>query len=125
MSKLYMEYLKKKHVDGNKYYLFKSGMFYIFIDDDAKEISKITPLSITYLNKDIVKCGFPTNSLNKYLDIFNNLGLEIEIVERVSDNLSNVDVEIIKRIRRLNIDNLTPLRALNLLNDFKVMLGEE
>lgn len=125
MSKLYMEYLKKKHADENKYYLFKSGMFYIFLDDDAKKISKITPLSITYLNKDIVKCGFPTNSLSKYLDIFNNLGLEIEIVERVNDNLSNVDVEIIKRIRRLNIDNLTPLKALNLLSDFKVMLGEE
>lgn len=120
-----MEYLKKKHADENKYYLFKSGMFYIFLDDDAKKISKITPLSITYLNKDIVKCGFPTNSLSKYLDIFNNLGLEIEIVERVNDNLSNVDVEIIKRIRRLNIDNLTPLKALNLLSDFKVMLGEE
>ena len=35
MSKLYMEYLKKKNKDKEKYYLFKSGMFYIFIDEDV------------------------------------------------------------------------------------------
>ena len=69
MGKLYIEYLKRKKEDCNKYYLFKSGLFYIFIDEDAKEISKITSLNITSLNNDIVKCGFPSNSLNKYLRI--------------------------------------------------------
>lgn len=125
MSKLHLEYLKKKRENENKYYLFKSGLFYIFIDEDAKKISKITPLNITYLTNDIVKCGFPTNSLNKYLEIFNNLGLDIEIIEEKKDNISNIDNEIIKKIKKLNIDTLTPVKALNLLNDFKVMLGEK
>ena len=66
MSKLYLEYLRRKKVDASKYYLFKSGLFYIFLDEDAKNINKITPLNITNLNKDIVKCGFPSNSLEKY-----------------------------------------------------------
>ena len=79
MSKLYNEYIRKKKEDNNKYYLFKSGMFYIFLDEDAKQINKINPLNITNLNNDIVKCGFPSNSLDKYLNIFSNLGLDMEL----------------------------------------------
>ena len=55
MSKLYMNYLKNKNVDKDKYYLFRSEMFYIFIDEDAKNICEYVPLKITNLNKDIVK----------------------------------------------------------------------
>ena len=54
MSKLYLEYKRKKDENKDKYYLFKSGLFYIFIDEDAKKINKITPLNITNLNNDIV-----------------------------------------------------------------------
>ena len=50
MSKLYSEYIKRKKIDDSKYYLFKSGVFYIFLSDDAKNISNITSLSITNLN---------------------------------------------------------------------------
>ena len=70
MSKLYLEYLKRKKENNDKYYLFKSGLFYIFIDEDAKNINKITPLNITNLNNDIVKCGFPSNSLKKIFKYF-------------------------------------------------------
>ena len=72
MSKLYNEYLKRKKIDNNKYYLFKSGLFYIFIDEDAKYISNITLLKLTNLNNNVVKCGFPSNSLDKYLDFLIN-----------------------------------------------------
>lgn len=100
MSKLYMEYLKRKKEDNHKYYLFKTGLFYIFLDEDAKEISKITLLKLINLNKDIVKCGFPENSLDKYLIIFKNLGLDVEIVNeyKVDNNINN---KIIKRIANL------------------------
>ena len=126
MSKLYLEYLKRKKENNNKYYLFKSGLFYIFIDEDAKKINKITPLNITNLNNDIVKCGFPSNSLDKYLDIFKNLGLDVEIVNRIDENENkDISTKIIKKIKNLNIDALTPVKALNILNEFKDMLSNE
>lgn len=53
MSKMYLKYLEKKKDNNNKYYLFKSGAFYIFLDEDAKNISKITTLCLTNLNKDV------------------------------------------------------------------------
>ena len=68
MSKLYMKYLEKKNIDKNKYYLFECGTFYIFIDDDAYKISKYVPFKITKLNENIVKCGFPKNSIDKYME---------------------------------------------------------
>ena len=126
MSKLYLEYLKRKKMDDSKYYLFKSGMFYVFLSDDEKRISEITTLSIANLNKDVVKCGFPKNSLEKYLKVFNNLGINIEIINKF-DNDNNIDInnKIINKIRRINIDNITPVKALNILNDFKGMLDNE
>ena len=45
VSKIYMEYLKRKKIDSDKYYLFKSGLFYIFIDEDAKYISSVNAKS--------------------------------------------------------------------------------
>ena len=126
MSKLYLEYKRKKDENKDKYYLFKSGLFYIFIDEDAKKINKITPLNITNLNNDIVKCGFPSNSLDKYLDIFKNLGLDVEIVNRIDENENkDVSTKIIKKIKNINIDALTPVKALNIFNEFKDMLSNE
>ena len=126
MSKLYLEYKRKKDDNKDKYYLFKSGLFYIFIDEDAKKINKITPLNITNLNNDIVKCGFPSNSLDKYLDIFKNLGLDVEIVNRIDENENkDISTKIIKKIKNLNINALTPVKALNILNEFKDMLSNE
>ena len=93
MSKMYLKYLEKKKDNNNKYYLFKSGAFYIFLDEDAKNISKITTLCLTNLNKDVVKCGFPKNSLEKYLSIFDNLKLDIEIIEEPVNKIKKIDID--------------------------------
>ena len=86
MSKLYDLYKSKKEIDKSKCYLFKSGMFYIFIDEDAKYVSKKTLLKLTNLSNDVVKCGFPYNQLDKYMELFNNLGIEVEMVNNNIDN---------------------------------------
>ncbi len=52
--------------------------------------------------------------------VFNNLGIEIEIV----DNSKNVEEEIIKKIRDLDVNKLTPLKAINILCGFKEKLDE-
>ena len=122
MSKLYDLYKSKKEIDKSKCYLFKSGMFYIFIDEDAKYVSKKTLLKLTNLSNDVVKCGFPYNQLDKYMELFNNLGIDIEIVNK-NDNI-DINDKIIKKLKRINIDKITPLESLKILNELVVMANE-
>ena len=39
MSKLFTMYQNLKSENSSDLYLFKSGMFYIFLDDDARKIN--------------------------------------------------------------------------------------
>lgn len=118
-----MKYLECKCVDKNKYYLFKSGMFYVFIDKDAKDIAKYVELKLINLNKNILKCGFPCSKIDKYMDIFNNIGLCVEIVDGNRDNVL-VDEDIIREIKMLDIDNISPIQAMDILYKFKEKLSE-
>lgn len=79
MSKLINTYKQLKENDSETFYLFKSGIFYIFLDEDAKKMNSILNLKLTNLNNDIVKCGFPTNSISKYINllILNNIKFKI------------------------------------------------
>ena len=122
MSSLYMKYLEKKNIDKNKYYLFECGMFYIFIDDDAYKISKYVPFKITKLNENIVKCGFPKNSIDKYMGIFENLELDVEIIN--NNDRDVINDKIIKMIKDIDIDNISPLKAIEILYRFKELLNE-
>lgn len=83
MSKLYEKYLVLKKADAEKLYLFKSGIFYIFLDDDAKKVSPLLNLKLGNLNDSVVKCGFPVNSLSVYLKKFELLGLNVCINDSV------------------------------------------
>lgn len=69
MSKLYNKYLELKSKNNNTFtlYLFKSGIFYIFLDKDAEIMSNLLHLKLTKLNDNIVKCGFPATHIEKYL----------------------------------------------------------
>ena len=70
MSKLFNNYILLKSQDCNKFYLFKSGIFYIFLDADARSMSQQFGFKLSNLNNSVVKCGFPTNSLDKYIEKF-------------------------------------------------------
>lgn len=120
MSKLYDKYLKLKSSDNSKMYLFESGKFYIFIDSDAKDISKITTLKLTNLTSDIVKCGFPSNSLDKYIEIFNNLNLDIEVINKEKTDIDS----IISKIKNIDINRITPIESLNILKELSEYINE-
>lgn len=124
MSKLYAKYLEKKKENKDKYYLFKSGMFYIFLSEDAINISKITTLNISNLNSEIVKCGFPKKSLDKYLDIFKNMNLDIEIIEDIDFIENSKEDKVVKTIKKIDIDSITPIEALNILKKIKDSINE-
>lgn len=133
MSKLYKKYNELKNTNANQLYLFKSGMFFIFLDNDAKLISKEINLKLTKLNDNIVKCGFPVNSFKKYSDLLKERGFEFSIIDEnssvvtsTSNYLNNIEiVNIINKIKNIDIDRTSPIQAFNILSNFKKLLGDE
>lgn len=131
-SKLYKKYLSLKIEDPNYFYLFKSGIFYIFISDDAKIIAPLLDLKLTNLNSVIMKCGFPVSSSEKYFKKMEKLNLKVKIVT-LDDDFFNYNFEkylntkeffeCINNFLNINIDNLSISQAFDLLyhlqNKFK------
>lgn len=123
MSKLYNEYLKQKSNDSKKVYLFKSGIFYIALEDDAFKLSEIFNFKITNLNEDIVKCGFPQKRLDFYTTELISQNITFEIIdlnyskiENYSDYLNNIKLsEIIQSIINLDMDNISFREAFDFL----------
>lgn len=127
-SKLYKKYLSLKIEDSSYFYLFKSGIFYIFISDDAKIISPLLNLKLTNLNSVIMKCGFPINSAEKYLKKMDELNLKVKVVT-LNDNFLDCDFEkylnakelvvILGDFLNVNIDTLSISQAFDLLYDLQ------
>ena len=126
-SKLYANYVSLKIKSPYKKYLFKSGIFYIFIDDDAKELHKLLNLKLGNLNSQIVKCGFPVNSLDKYMKLLKQYGYAVEIVDFSTNSLFNYEEYLFKtkihkfidKISHLEIDSLSISKAYDILEDLK------
>lgn len=125
MSKLYDIYKKLKNENSETLYLFKSGVFYICLDDDAKVLSKIYNFKLTNLNVDIVKCGFPCSSFDKYYKLFVNDDINFKIVENnaifdSSDYLLNKSIlSLLDKISKVNIDNLSVSEAYQFIEELQ------
>lgn len=129
MSKIYNKYieLKTKEKSNHILYLFKYGIFFIFIDNDARIASQLLHLKLSQLNDSIVKCGFPVNSLSKYTNLLNTTSYRIEVVDMSSssplpssdyiyfENLKHIFNEFLE----LNIDNLSISQAYDVLYKIK------
>lgn len=87
MSKLINTYKQLKENDSETFYLFKSGIFYIFLDKDAKKMNSILNLKLTNLNNDIVKCGFPTNSISKYINLLISNNIKFKIIDLAQNTM--------------------------------------
>lgn len=116
MSKLYEKYLKLKSVDKDKIYLFKSGIFYVALEEDAKLLNEKCNLKLTSLNDKVDKCGFPVKSLEKWEKLFKSLTINYEIVKELDKDV------IIKSLEKVDIENITPVEALNILEKLKGLL---
>ena len=127
MGKLYTKYLHLKEENPDIIYAFKVGIFYIFIDKDAEYINNIFGLKLTPLNDTIFKCGFPVSKLSKYTELFKEIQIDFKLVVNnlsvVTDTQNYVNnseiTNIIDNIKNLDIDNITPMEAFNILLGFK------
>ena len=132
MSKLYEKYKILKSQNNSKLYLFKSGIFYIFLDDDAVKMSKLLNLKLVNLNQEILKCGFPVKTSEKYLNLIKLNNYEVDIIDSKSDiyyNSNNyifndMSKKFIKDISNIDYYNLSVSEAFELIKDITTRAKE-
>lgn len=127
MSKLIDLYKSLKEQDSNTLYLFKSGIFFIFIDADAITVSPILNLKLTFLNQSTQKCGFPINSLDKYLRLLENTPYKIKLIDDSSNvsynirdfNINKNSVDLLTLISTIDVENLSVKEAYDFISNIK------
>ncbi len=132
MSKLYEKYQKLKKENPSILYLFKSGIFYIFLEDDAKKMSSFLNLKLTNLNETVLKCGFPINNLAKYSDLIKKGGYEVHIVDSFgekshssTDYILNTDIKnFIKKLSNIDTNELSIREAYSIIEDIQKQAKE-
>ena len=125
MSKLLNTYNNLKKQNSDIIYLFKNGVFYLALEDDAKFLSNELNLKLTNLNDSAVKCGFPCSNFDKYYIKLKNLNIEFNIIEK--DTISNATIyienqmikNILDEIISINIDNLSVSEAYAFIENLK------
>lgn len=119
MSKLYERYLLLKKQNPSILYLFKSGIFYIFLEEDAKKMSLLLNLKLTNLNEAVLKCGFPVNNLSKYSSLIQSAGYQVYIVDSAtekthssSDYILNSDIKnFVQKLSAIDSNTLSVSEA--------------
>lgn len=124
MSKLYKHYKKCKEASPEKVILIKAGLFYVLLDEDAKNLCERLGLNLAMLNKDVVKCGFPVGSFSKYekMLIANSIDFWVTELEPESQTNGAIEKAILKEIKNLDLDGISPIKAFNLLVKYKERL---
>ncbi len=125
MSKLYEKYKTLKSENASKLYLFRSGIFYIFLDEDAIKMSKLLNLKLTKLNETVSKCGFPVKNIDKYLNLIKINNYEIDIIDSINaPSCSSQDYlfydnakQFIKELSNIDYYNLSVSEAFALIED--------
>ncbi|MBQ9298845.1 MAG: hypothetical protein IJ223_07500 [Clostridia bacterium] len=126
MSKLLKQYESLKKIDPSYIYIFRVGIFYNILNEDAKIINEKLNLKITNLSPEIFKCGFPVSTLDKYKKILNEKGIKYKIIDNLPNNMNtadymnNVEIKhIISKIKNLDMNNTTFQQAFNILLDIQ------
>lgn len=81
MSKLYSKYLEQKALNPNILYLFKSGIFYIALNEDANRLSDALSLRVTNITDKIYKCCFPVSKSDFYFKTLESLNIDYKIID--------------------------------------------
>ncbi len=123
MSKIYNIYLDLKKQNSKTIYLFKSGIFFIALDEDAYTLSNLFNFKINNFTPSVVKCGFPCNSLEKYMKIFKAHSLQVKIIEPNQNisyklkeyNQSEAIIDLLNLIKSIDINTLSISEAYKFL----------
>lgn len=119
------KYNELKKEDASSIYLFRVGIFYNILNEDAKLINEKLGLKITDLGPSIFKCGFPVSQLDKYIILLNNLKIKYKVIDNlpnsnINDYMKNIEIKkILNKITDLDMNNTTFQQSFNILLDIK------
>ena len=125
MSKLLNTYNNLKKQNPDIIYLFKNGVFYLALEDDAKFLSNEFNLKLVNLNSEAVKCGFPCASFDKYYIKLKGIDKEFKIVDTntITDSttyIQNQEIRnLINEIISIDIENLSVGEAYSFIEKLK------
>jgi len=128
MSKLLDQYKDLKKQDASSIYLFRIGIFYNILNEDAKIINEKLGLKITDMGPSIFKCGFPISQLDKYIILLKNLKIKYKIIDNLPNSnintyMNNIEIKkILNKIVELDMNNTTFQQAFNILLDTQTKL---
>lgn len=128
MSKLLLQYEELKKQNPNVIYLFRVGIFYNILNNDAKILHEKIGLKITDLGPHIFKCGFPVSQINKYVSLLDKMGLKYQIIDNLpnqntNDYINNIELKkIVKSIIEIDFNKTTFQQAFNKLLDIQQKL---
>ena len=123
MSKLYDNFVNLKGSNKDKIYLFKSGIFFIALNEDATKLSEIFGFKITNLNDTVTKCGFPAKRIEYYSSLLDKMNIDFELIDSNSKKIENSSVyisnlnfnSIIDKLVKIDFDNITCKEAFDIL----------
>lgn len=129
MSKLYNIYTDLKKKNKQIIYLFKSGIFFIALDDDARLLSDTFNLKLGNLSDSIVRCGFPCSSFSKYSKLFNCHNLDVQIIDYADNTLYSLKnysqsqsiTKLLTFIQSVDVNNLSIVEAYQFISDLQKM----
>lgn len=125
VSKLYQLYQNLKKENPTNVYLFKSGIFYLALEEDANTLSNLFHFKLGKLNDNVIKCGFPCSSFFKYENLFKLANLSIQIIEddtrySLKDFSQNTQIkELLHKIQVVNADSLSVQEAYQFIEEIK------
>ena len=123
MSKLYDNFVNLKGSNKDKIYLFKSGIFFIALNEDATKLSEIFGFKITNLNDTVTKCGFPAKRIEYYSSLLYKMNIDFELIDSISKKIENSSEyisnlnfnSIIDKLVKIDFDNITCKEAFDIL----------
>ncbi len=127
MSKLYKKYKELKYKNPDSVILFKSGIFYIALENDAIFLSEKLGLKLSFFNNEISKCGFPVSRFSFYSHLLNELSIPYVVFDSQS-SLSPYDINqaelnsVISYILSLNLNCITYRESFDILQRIQEML---
>lgn len=124
MSKLLKQYEDLKKKDSEKIYIFKVGIFYNILNEDARKVSNAIGLKLTDFGPNIIKCGFPIAKLEKYTQLLKSKDLNFEIISNLASSNQNTSYDqIIKKIKSIDLNNTTFKEAFDILYNIQQKLN--
>ena len=123
MSKLYDNFVNLKGSNKDKIYLFKNGIFFIALNEDATKLSEIFGFKITNLNDTATKCGFPAKRIEYYSSLLYKMNIDFELIDSISKKIENSSEyisnlnfnSIIDKLVKIDFDNITCKEAFDIL----------